>query len=390
MKPRAGSKALIREINEALVLDVVRVRRPVARARIATETGLSPATVTGITARLLGAGLLTEAEAGRSTGGRPARLLDLSSDGVLAAGVRLSSTEAYVVLVNMRGEVVASHQEQLASTRPEDAAETIARAVRSTTGSRASATLVGVGVAVSGVVDQQGGIVRHSGSMGWENVAFRRRLASLMDTPVVLDSYVNSVASGLLLFDGGLGGRNLVIFSVGESLGASVVVNGNIHRGFNGTAGGFAHSGVGTGSARPCHCGAEDCLETWSSRWGIDRELERRGAAPGSLAGGDDVIESAADRLGAAAANAAKMFGPEGVVMAFTPEMNIPALTARTEQVFRGHYAHNATPHPTLELTATGPFDHASGAAHTVLAQLFTASTSDAAPGDSPSAAGLG
>ncbi|ROQ59764.1 putative NBD/HSP70 family sugar kinase [Streptomyces sp. 840.1] len=390
MKPRAGSKALIREINEALVLDAVRVRRPVARARIAVETGLSPATVTGITARLLGAGLLAETEAGRSTGGRPARLLDLSSDGVLAAGVRLSSTEAYVVLVNMRGDVVASHQEQLTSTRPEDAADTIARAVRLTTASRASATLVGVGVAVSGVVDQQGGIVRHSGSMGWENVAFRRRLASLMDTPVVIDSYVNSVASGLLLFDGGPGGRNLVIFSVGESLGASVVVNGSIHRGFNGTAGGFAHSCVGTGSKRPCHCGAQDCLETWSSRWGIERELERRGVAPDGLAGGDDVIESAADRLGAAAANAAKMFGPEGVVMAFTPEMNIPALTARTEQVFRGHYAHSATPHPTLELTATGPFDHASGAAYTVLAQLFTASTSDAAPGDSPSAATVG
>jgi predicted NBD/HSP70 family sugar kinase len=379
MRPRAGSKALIREINEALVLDVVRAHRPVARARIATETGLSPATVTGITARLLGVGLLTETDAVRSTGGRPARLLDLGTDAVLAAGVRLSDTEAYVVLVNLRGDVVASHQEPLTSTRPQDVGESVARAVAQAAASRTSSTLIGVGVAVSGVVDQQGGVVLHSGSMGWENVALQRRLTALMETPVVLDSYVNSVASGLLLFDGRLAGRNLMIFSVGASLGASVVVQGRIHRGFSGTAGGFAHSRVGRGTGRPCHCGAEDCLETWASHWGIQRELERRGTKPGSLAGcDDDVIANAADSLGTAVANAAKMFGPERVVVAFTPEMNVPALTARTEQVFRQQYAHGTTPPPALEIAATGPSSHASGAAYTVLAQLFTASTSDA------------
>ncbi|WP_327576481.1 ROK family transcriptional regulator [Streptomyces sp. NBC_00145] len=379
MRPRAGSKALIREINEALVLDVVRAHRPVARGRIAAETGLSPATVTGITARLLSAGLITEAEAVRTTGGRPARLLDLGTDAVLAAGVRLSNTEAYVVLVNLRGEVVASHREPLASTRPQDVGESVARAVRLATASRASSTLIGVGVAVSGVVDQQGGVVRHSGTMGWENVPFQHQLTALADTPVVLDSYVNSVASGLLLFDGRLTGRSLMIFSVGASLGASVVVQGRIHRGFSGTAGGFAHSCVGTGTGRPCHCGAEDCLETWSSQWGIQRELERRGETAASLVGrDDDVITSAAYRLGTAVANAAKLFGPERVVIAFTPEMNLAALTARTEQVFRCQYGHSATPPPDLELAVTGPSDHASGAAYTVLAQLFTASTSDA------------
>lgn len=72
------------------------------------------------------------------------------------------------------------------------------------------------------------------------------------------------------------------------------------------------------------------------------------------------------------------MFGPERVVLAFTPEMNVPSLTARTEQVFRRQYTHSTTPPPALEIAATGPSDHASGAAYSVLAQLFTASTSDA------------
>ena len=62
MKPRAGSKALIREINEALVLDVVRTQSPVSRATITGQTGLSAASVTGITGMLIQSGLLVETE----------------------------------------------------------------------------------------------------------------------------------------------------------------------------------------------------------------------------------------------------------------------------------------------------------------------------------------
>ena len=71
MKLRTGSKDLIREINEALVLDVVRRHESVSRSLIAADTGLSHGTVTGITAKLLQAGILAEAESVRAPwGGR--------------------------------------------------------------------------------------------------------------------------------------------------------------------------------------------------------------------------------------------------------------------------------------------------------------------------------
>ncbi|MFE5258760.1 ROK family transcriptional regulator [Streptomyces coelicoflavus] len=382
MKPRAGSKALIREINEALVLDAVRAHGPVARAGIATRTGLSPATVTGITAKLLQTGLLTESDVVRGAAGRPARLLALGGDTVLAAGVRLSPSEVYVVLVNLRGEVVDSHQEPLESTTPRSAAAAVARAVRTAAVRRSSAALTGVGVAVSGVVDHAGGVVRHSGSLGWEDVPFRELLSEMLDVPVVIDSYVNCVASGLLLFDGRLASRDLLVFSVGPSLGASVVVRGRIHRGWHGAAGGFAHSRVGTSASatgRPCHCGAVNCLETFSSHWGIGRELERRGEVAGDLAEREgDVITEAADTLGTAMANASKMFGPERVVVAFTREMNLPVLTARTEATFHGQYRHENTPAPELELTSADRPALARGAAYDVLARMFTADMTDA------------
>ncbi|VAW09636.1 hypothetical protein MNBD_ACTINO02-1256, partial [hydrothermal vent metagenome] len=46
---RTGSKQLIREINQTIVLNVVREQGLASRSQIAVATGLSPATVSGIT-----------------------------------------------------------------------------------------------------------------------------------------------------------------------------------------------------------------------------------------------------------------------------------------------------------------------------------------------------
>ncbi|MRG60245.1 ROK family protein [Agromyces sp. CFH 90414] len=376
MKLRTGSKALIREINEALVLDVVRARGPVARAFIAAQTGLSPATVTGITGRLLHAGVLVETDVVRGTGGRPARLLALGREAVFAVGVRLTAREAYVALTDLAGEIVADHREQLASTALADAVDAVVTSVDAVTRRQASGEVVGIGIAVSGVVDQAGGRVRHSGTLGWENVPLRAELARALDAPVVLDSHVNAFASAGLLYDGRLEGRDLIVFSVGQSLGASVVVQGRIHRGFDASAGGFAHwRGVGDAD-RPCHCGAQGCLETWGSRWGIERELARRGieagldADPGEV---EPVLDEAARQLGVAMANASKMFGPEGVIVAFAPELDLERLSRGVEAAFQAEFAHGNTAAPSLDLVIGAEAEVAKGAAYEVLAPFFTA-----------------
>ncbi|MGO4145092.1 ROK family protein [Paenarthrobacter sp. YAF11_1] len=375
MKPRAGSKALIREINEALVLDVVRTQSPVSRAAITVQTGLSAASVTGITGKLINSGLLVETEIAPSTGGRPARLLELGREGVFAAGVRLSATEAHAVVVDLRGDVVATHSEPLASTEPAEAVAAAARAVRAAADGR-EPKLIGVGAAVSGVVDQASGLVRHSGAMSWADIAFQGLLEEAADHPVIIDSYVNAYTRGLL-FDDVFAGREMLIFSVGTSLGAAVVVEGRIQRGFNGSAGGFAHSRAITGPepARPCHCGAEDCFETRGSLWGMQRELERHGQDRRLDPDGDSaLIADAALHLGIGMANMAKVLGPGQVVVGFAPEAALGTFAEQTKDAFVRQYDHANTPPPIFDTAIADPVALARGAACSVLAGLFTAS----------------
>lgn len=370
---------MIREINESLVLDIVRARGPVPRAVIAAETGLSAATVTGITARLVKAGLLAEAEVLRGTGGRPARLLSLGRDTTFAVGLRLTADSAFVVLVDLAGEVVADHREPLTSTSLGDAVMAIRRAVEAVSRSHATGEIIGVGVAVSGVVNQAAGVVRHSGTLGWEDAPLREELDKTLEADVVLDSHVNALASAGLLYDGRLEGQDLLVFSVGNSLGASVVVGGALNRGFDGSGGGFAHWRADD-SGRPCHCGATGCLETWSSRWGIERELSRRGV-PEGLAGSPEIVEpvlrEAGAHLGVAIANASKLLGPERVLVAFAPELDIPLLSRQAIETFTAEFEHGNTPPPGLEVFVGAEREVAKGAAYEVLGRLFTTDVSE-------------
>ncbi|MFS0894269.1 ROK family protein [Microbacterium sp. 179-I 3D3 NHS] len=372
---RVGSKALIREINEALVLDVVRRRGTTSRAEITGVTGLSPATVTGISSRLVRDGLLIESEMLRGTGGRPARLIELGRDAVVAAGVRLSVDAVEVALVDLRGDVVATQRTLLSATDPESAADAVIAAVAAVQAQHPDSSLRGISIALSGIVDRGRGVVRHSGALGWQDVPFARMVVDRSGGRVVVDSLVNGFTAGLVLLDEGLAERDVIVVSVGASLGASILVRGRIHRGFRGAAGGFAHSALGDRTdGRPCHCGGAGCLETWSSAWGMGRELERRGLAPDLRdPAAREVLEEGGGQLGIAIANAVKMFGPEVVVLVLSPEVRQAGFEESCRRTLDREYAYGDGATPSFVIVTADSDVFARGAGYDMITELFSA-----------------
>jgi predicted NBD/HSP70 family sugar kinase len=381
VRQRPGSKQLIREINEALVMDTVRRHGTVSRATISTTTGLSPATVTGITGKLREAGYLDESGTLPTSAGRPTRLLSLSKTGVRAIGIRLSANVVDAVALNLSGDVVMVHTEPWQGGSHENAVDAIELAISNLRSRFAHGErVIGVGVAVSGIVDHSLGLVAHSGSLDWEEVQLRDLLADRLGVPIEIDSYVNAFALGLLLFNQRTL-RDALIVNVGASIGMSLVIGGRIYRGADGTAGGLAHTQVVlTGDdGRPCHCGNTGCLETVASQWGIESELVRRGAVvnPELLVSQTsdpvlgDVLAHAGDVLGRAVANAARMFGPSQVLMAFAGGLRSERWVDRVRDAFSTAYMHDNRPTPDLEIVTADNTSWAYGAGCEVLAGLF-------------------
>ncbi|WP_211300014.1 ROK family protein [Haloactinopolyspora alba] len=363
-------------------MDTVRRHGTVSRANISQATGLSPATVTGITGKLMLAGYLEESGALRTSAGRPSQMLMLSKGGVRAIGVRLSVNVVDVVALNLNGEVVMTHTQPWQGRSPDDAAAAIENAIDDLR-SRVSGgeQFIGVGVAVSGIVNHSTGFVTHSGSLNWENVPLREILTERLGVPVEIDNYVNAYALGLLLFNQRASLRDVLLVNVGASVGMSLVVGGRIYRGADGTAGGLAHTRVDlTGEdGRACHCGNSGCVETVASQWGIESELARRGSVvgPESLAAdGDDpdlraALAHAGSVLGRAVANAAKMFGPHQVLIAFASNLRSRHLVEHVDGAYSRAYGNDNRPPPEIEIVTADDTSWAYGAGCEVLAGLF-------------------
>jgi predicted ArsR family transcriptional regulator len=76
-----------------ILLTAIRKSSPIARIDLATLTGISRATVTTVTAELLGAGLIGEVagEGDKSGRGRPRVDLKIEGSAHLVAGVKVSN-----------------------------------------------------------------------------------------------------------------------------------------------------------------------------------------------------------------------------------------------------------------------------------------------------------
>ena len=105
---RRGSRELLRDLNSSLLIELVREARPISRADLARQSGLSPATVSNIVGRLIERGILVEVATAPANGGRPPVLLDIDSTGGYVIGIKLRGDGLTSVVCDLDAQVVAS------------------------------------------------------------------------------------------------------------------------------------------------------------------------------------------------------------------------------------------------------------------------------------------
>lgn len=268
-----------REASRQQVVSVIRTAGPIARIDIAQATGLSPSTVTAITAELIRAGLIEEvspettpASAGR---GRPRVALRLRGAAHIVAGIKVSSATISTILVDFDGTTLSEHVAPLpeAQIPPEGLVrrivDTLTDAVAET--GRGLGDVSGLGVGVSGVVDVPQGLVHWSPSLNRRNVSLRDMLEAALPMPVFLDNDANSVAKAEQLFGEGQGVRDFLVVTIEHGVGLGIVIDGEIYRGTRGCGAEFGHTKVHLGGAL-CRCGQRGCLEAYVADYALLRE----------------------------------------------------------------------------------------------------------------------
>ncbi len=198
-----------------------------------------------------------------------------SNHGVV--GVDLGGTKILAAVVDSSFSILAR------SKAPTDAAEgteavvdRITECIRTAieAAGMAPASIAGIGIGAPGPLDPDTGVVTFAPNLGWHDVPLKAMLESRLSIPTAVENDVNVGTLGEHRLGAGQGVRDMVGAFVGTGIGGGVIVGGELHRGFNRSAGEVGHMVVQDGGPR-CGCGNPGCWESLASRPAIARRITK-------------------------------------------------------------------------------------------------------------------
>lgn len=230
-RPLAGPQTLLRTLNGRAILETLARRGPLTRGELVTETGLSRTAVTQVLRMLESAAAVAPAGVDRETRGPAAGRVALHPQLGLAAAVHVDGHAAHVVLVDPTGAVRAENHAPfpVRGDRVDHIVDLVTACRRVVAG-----PLELVVVGIPGIVSADGGIRDDQGPDGG---AFKNALSEHLGCPVRVENDVNLAALAELTAGTGAELASFALLMLDDGLGAGIVIDGVLHRGFSGVAG---------------------------------------------------------------------------------------------------------------------------------------------------------
>ncbi|WP_249713768.1 ROK family transcriptional regulator [Rhizomonospora bruguierae] len=384
----------MRRANRAVLLTHLYRSGPLSRHELAQSTALSQASVSNLIGEMIGEGLVEEAGFVESDGGRPRVLLRVAPGYGYVVGADVGETRVQVELFDLSMAPLAKAEYPLSSTtpKPDEVLDRLLDGLGSVV-DRAGvdpATVLGLGVAVSGVVERTRDAVVHAQTLGWEGVPLGAMLRRDTDIPVLVDNGAKTLGQAELWFGAGRGSRHVVVALVGSGVGASVVADGASYRGSHSSAGEWGHTTIAYDGCA-CRCGAHGCLEAYVGAEGIlerYRQANRGRPAPGAdeesaLAAviaaaptsktAAKVLDDTAGYLGAGLGTLVNLFNPERIVLGGWAGLALGgAMLPAIREATARHALRQPYAQATIELCELGPDAVAMGAATLPVAELLS------------------
>jgi predicted NBD/HSP70 family sugar kinase len=330
MTTSKGDPSALRAMNRRTILNHLRRIGPVSRTKLAELTGLSPASITGVTAELIEDRWLIEQSIGEagSSGGRRPIFMDINYEAHYAVGLKLNGHRLEGVITDLSLKVLAHLGEDLTEHDPTRVTVQIAALCKRLykRAKVSSEDVIGIGIGLNGVIDASKGIAVHVPLLEWHHVPIAQFVSEKTGLPVWTDNDVNSFAAAERLFGHAKQANNFLAIAIGRGLGAAIICNGEIHRGRDGGAGEFGHNKIQIGG-RTCSCGKQGCLEAYTTEPALlaqflERHPKKKGItilelvqlAEGGHKGALETLQTAGALLGLHVSYLVNAFNPELIV----------------------------------------------------------------------------
>lgn len=328
-----SNSSQVRASNIRTLLTAIRDEGPISKRDLQQKTGLSWGSVSSLTAILLHHGYIVAAGKQTTSAGRKPDELDINSGDNYIIGIDLNVTGLSGVVIDMKGRILQEWLQEFPRLDYECLLETLFSMLDEMFSAYAGKNILGVGMAVQGVVNTHDGIsVWIPAVRGWDNIPLRDILGDRYQCPVSLWHDPNCI----MIAEREQGtpfmadAKDVLLIRLDQGIGMSIMSNGELHLGVKGEAGELSHIVVDPDGPMCASCGNHGCLGAYASGGGLtERFLERapllhqknityqdiaalahKGDSP-SL----DVFRIMGEKMGQALSILSNIFSPELIVM---------------------------------------------------------------------------
>jgi predicted NBD/HSP70 family sugar kinase len=281
---KRGSSAIpssVREINRAIVLNLVRIHQPISRVELSARTGIFRSSVSAIVDELASEGLLIEEQSKPKGRGRVPVNLYLNSAGYRVLGISIRPFETLMAVSGLNGEI-----ESKTSFRTPAEPKTLLKELVKSLPAKPTNGFREVGISIPGMVNAATGQILTIPSLPrYADFPIASELAALLGVPASAENDCNLAAlAEMWLNEAEVAGvDDFAYVQIGDvGVGAGLIIHKELYGGHDGTwVGEFGHMIVET-NGTTCSCGRRGCWEqyvtdsaTWS-RYNPDAPYTRQ------------------------------------------------------------------------------------------------------------------
>ncbi len=256
----------VRRANLGAIVRELHLRGPLSRSELVARTGLTRTAIRALIGELVGGGRFVE-ERGAPIGapGRPSPLVRPRDGGAVVLALAIAVDSLEVALVALGGSPIA--RARMARPRGHLSLDMIVEDLRSLVArlpvEEHRAGLVGIGVAMAGLVRRSDGSVSSAPNLGWRDAPLGSRLVEALglDLPVHVANEADVAAVAELRRGAARGADDLLRIWGEVGVGGGIIVDGQTLTGAAGYAGEVGHMPVNPAGAT-CGCGSVGCWET--------------------------------------------------------------------------------------------------------------------------------
>ncbi len=255
LRPRGSSQGGLRQYNERVVLQAVRLHEAVPSADIARLTGLTAQTVSMITKRLIDDGYLRKGAPQRGKVGQPSVPLSLNPDGAYAVGIKIGRRRLDTMLVDFTGRPRAHWSLDYRFPDPDEIVAEIGRrftAIRRKLGPEGRERVQGVGLAAPLALSGWQSLLGVDPALAkrWGSLDLKEAVSDLCEWPVESMKDTAAACVAELVAGRGRGLHSFLYIFVDTFIGGGLVIDSHLRSGVTGNAGAIGSMPLGLADAR--------------------------------------------------------------------------------------------------------------------------------------------